>query len=227
MSVTAPTRRPDAAPVDTWPQVNLLPAEVTQGRRLKSTKRLLVLALAVVLLVIALGYVGSLFLARHAASELTAAQAETTRLQDEKAQYAEVPQVLSDIATAEIARQQAMSSEILWPDYLEALRAVTPEGVSYDSISVAVGAPGQPYGGSTNPLSGTTIGQVAFTARSLTLPDTAAWIDAIEGVSGMSNPWFSSASISEEDGVVFYQVQASVDLLPSALSGRFEPEVEQ
>jgi Tfp pilus assembly protein PilN len=227
MSVTAPTRRPDAVPVDTWPQVNLLPSEVTAGRRLKSTKKLLVLVLAVVVLVAVLGYVGALILARQAADDLAVEQTEHARLLEEKAQYAEVPATLSGISLAESARMQAMAPEIMWPDYLEALRAVTPGGVSYDSMSVSVAAPGQVYSGSTNPLAGTTIGQVTFSARSVTLPDTAAWIESIEGVNGMANPWFSSASLTEEEGVVFYQVEASVDLLPSALSGRFEPEAGQ
>jgi Tfp pilus assembly protein PilN len=225
MSVATPIRRPEALPVDTWPQVNLLPAEVTRGRRLRSLKKLLVLALALVLLIATLGYAGALYLANRAADQLAAEQAENQDLLGQKAEYAEVPATLSAIAMAEMARQQAMAPEIVWPDYLEALRAVTPEGVSYDSMSVAVATPGQSYAGSTNPLAGTTIGQVTFSARSTTLPDTAAWIESIEGVSGLANPWFSSASLTEEEGVVFYQVSASVDLLPSALAGRFEPEV--
>lgn len=227
MSVVTPSRRPAAAPVLSWPQVNLLPPEVTRGRRLASVKRLLVLALALVVLLASLGYVGAVLLARGAADDLATAQADTARLQDEKSQYSEVPQTLGAIATAESARQQAMASEILWPGYLEALRAVTPEGVSYDSMAVTVGQPGQPFTGTTDPLApAAAIGQITFSARSLTLPDTASWIEAIEAVPGMSNPWFSSATLSEEEGVVFYQVAATVDLLPTALSGRFEPEAE-
>ena len=228
MSVVSPTRRPEAVPVNTWPQVNLLPGEVTQGRRLKSIKKLLIAALLVVVLIATLAYAGALWLASTAAADLAAEQAETARLQDEKAQYGEVPVVLGAISQAESARQQGMSGEILWPQYLEALRAVTPSGVSYDSMAVTVGAPGTPYGGTGNPLAAVdTIGQVSFTARSTTLPDTASWIDAIEGVKGMSDPWFSSASLTESEGVVYYQVEATVDLLPSALAGRFEPEVDQ
>lgn len=228
MSVAAPTRRPDAVPVDTWPQVNLLPSEVTQGRKLQSTKKLLVLLVAVVVLISALGYVGSLVLASQAADELAGVKAETARLQEEKAQYAEVPQVLGAIQRAESARMQATAGEILWPTYLEALRAVTPTGVSYDTLSVNVGSVAQPYAGSTDPLADmTAIGQVSFTARSATMPDTAAWIDDIGTVAGFSNPWFSSAAITEDDGVVYYQVEATVDLLPSVLAGRFFPEAEQ
>lgn len=227
MSVASPARR-DATPVATWPQVNLLPSEVTQGRRLKSIKRLLLLALLVVVLIATLAYAGAQWLARSAAAELASVQAETARLQEEKASYAEVPTTLGAISQAETARQQGMATEILWPSYLESLRAVTPTGVSYDSLSVTVGSASQPYAGSTDPLATPgSIGQVSFTARSTTVPDTAAWIDGISTVAGLQNPWFSSASRTEEDGVVYYQVEATVDLQPSALSGRFEPEVEQ
>lgn len=227
MSVVSPTRRPDSVAVRLWPQVNLLPEEVTRGRRLASLKKLLVALLLVVVLLAMLGYAGALWLAGTAADDLASVQSETARLQAEKEQYAEVPVTLSAIDAAESARQQAMSTEILWPDYLEAMRAVTPEGVSYDSITVNAGTPSQPYSGSLDALVAGSIGQISFTARSLTLPDTASWIEAFEAVPGFTNPWFSSATLSEEDGVVYYQVSATVDLLPSALSGRFEPEAQQ
>jgi Tfp pilus assembly protein PilN len=228
MSVVSPNRRAEATPVASWPQVNLLPSEVTAGRRLKSIKKLLVLALLVVVLLATLGYAGALWLANSAAEDLRQVQAETTRLQEEKATYAEVPQTLSAISQAETARQQAMAPEILWPDYLESLRATTPAGVSYDSLSVNVGTANQPWAGSTDPLAtGASIGQVAFSVRSTQLPDTAAWIDAISAVKGLENPWFANATLTEEDGVVYYQVDATVDLLPSALSGRYEPEAQQ
>lgn len=227
MSVVSPARRADATPVATWPQVNLLPSEVTAGRRLQSIKKLLVLALMVVLLLVMLGYAGATWLAGRAAEDLATVQADTTRLQTEKQQYAEVPQTLSAIAAAESARQQAMATEILWPDYLEAMRAVTPTGVSYETLAVNAGSPSQPYVGTADGLNEVAIGQITFTARSLTLPDTAAWIDSIETVPGLANPWFSSATLSEEEGVVYYQVAATVDLLPTALSGRFEPEAAQ
>lgn len=228
MSVTSPVRRaPEVVQGATWPQVNLLPTEVTQGRRLRSIKKLLVLGLLLVVLVATAGYGGALWLAGNAADDLAGVQEETTRLQAEKEVYAEVPATLSAIDQAETARRQGMATEILWPDYLEALRAVTPTGVSYDALSVSAGTPAQPYVGSTDPLAPGAIGQITFTARSLTLPDTGAWIDAINTVKGLSNPWFSSASLTEDDGIVYYQVQATVDLHPSALSGRFEPEADQ
>lgn len=228
MSVVTPTRRPGSVPVDTWPQVNLLPGEVTQGRRLKSVKRLLGLALLVVVLIATLAYAGALWMANAAASELQTEKDQTARLQEEKTQYSEVPVVLGQIGEAETARQAGMSSEILWPSYIEALRAKTPTGVSYDSMVVTVGTAAQPYSGSTNPLGDpTAIGQISFSARSATLPDTAAWIEAIESVQGFSDPWFSTATVTEQDGTSYYQMEATVDLLPSALSGRYEPEAGQ
>lgn len=228
MSVISPARRAaEVVEVTRWPQVNLLPTEVTRGRRLTAIKKILVLVLLLVLLIATAAYAGALWLAGNAADDLAGVQDDTTRLQADKATYAEVPATLSAISQAETARQQGMATEILWPDYLEALRAVTPTGVSYDTLTVNVGTPTQPYVGSTDPLAPGAIGQVTFTARSLTLPDTGAWIDAITTVKGLSNPWFSSASLTEDEGVVYYQVEATVDLQPSALSGRFEPEADQ
>lgn len=203
--------------VVTYPQVNLLPPEVTQGRKQKSTKRLLLLALLLVILVAVLGYAAALWSANQAADQLADAQAETTRLQAEKATYAEVPQVLNQIDQVKAARIVGTATEVDWTQYIEALRAVTPEGVSYDSMTVS----SVENGAAVNPFVTDSIGTISFTARSLTLPDTAAWVTAIEPLPGLSEPWFSSATRTEEDGVTFYTVEGTVNVESTALTQRF------
>jgi Tfp pilus assembly protein PilN len=210
-----------------WPQVDLLPQEIRDARKLRGTqKRLGVLLLVIVLLAMA-GYAGTLFLAAQARTDLADAQAETQRLTTEQAKYAEVPLTLGQIAEVEGAMLSGTSTEVLWAPYLSALQAVTPAGVTYDSVITDTGSPMAPWAGSISELQLPAVGQITFTARAASLPDTAAWTDALATVPGFSNPWFSTATLSDEDGAVFFQVSGTVDILPSAYANRFAPATEE
>jgi len=60
------------------------------------------------------------------------------------------------------------------------------------------------------------------------LPDTAAWLDALAPVVGLSDPEFSSAMIKgdSDSGMVFYAVTGSVDVTLDGLAARFVPTEE-
>jgi Tfp pilus assembly protein PilN len=202
-----------------WPQVDLLPPEVREGRKLKSTKRSLLFTVLGVVVVVTVAAGVAFFSAAAASSELTTVQGDTAVLLAEQTKYAEVPQVLGQISNAEAARQAGMSTEIF-----EALRAVTPAGVSYDDLTVAAATPVAAAPAATDVLAGASIGQIAFTARSTTLPDMSAWMDAISTVSGLADPWFTSAALTDDNGAIYYKVSATVSIRDSALAHRFVPE---
>lgn len=209
------------------PQVNLLPPEVGQGRKLSATKRSLVYGVAGVLVLTVAGTGGALLSAASARSELAGVQDETATLLAEQATYAAVPQVLARISSAEAARQAGMATEIRWKPYLESLRAVTPPGVSYDTMAVNAATPLAPAPVSADALAVPGVGQITFTARSLVLPDISAWIDAINTVPGLGDAWFTSATLTDEDGVTFYTVSATVEIRDSALSRSYAPKEGQ
>jgi hypothetical protein len=78
--------------------------------------------------------------------------------------------------------------------------------------------------GSTDTLASASVGQIAFTARSATLPDMSAWLDAISTVPGLGDPWFTSAALTDAEGNVYYQVAATVSVRDTAYAHRFAPE---
>ena len=212
----------------TLPQVNLLPPEVRAARGLQTTKRWLGLFLVLTLVICAAGYALALVVKGSADGELTEAQDETARLQAEQAKYAEVPLVLNALTQVETARQLGMSTEIQWKPYLDAITAVLPEGVSIETFQVVQDTP-MTVSSTTSTMTGMgavlPVGGITFTGRTSTLPDTAAWIDALNSVPGFAGAWVSSATITDEDGV-FYTVASSVVLTSEAYSGRFEPTEE-
>lgn len=208
-------------PTGLWPQVNVMPPEVGAGRRLKRTKKLLAFVVTGVLALCALGYAGSLFLASAAATDLENVQQDTARLTAEQAKYAEVPQVLGAITKVETARRLGTATEIAWTPYLNAIRAVTPASVSLDSLAVSAADPLLQQPASTNVLAASSLGAITFTARSKTVINTSDWLDALDAVPGLADAWFSAETLTEENGVSYFQVNATVQINSTALANRF------
>lgn len=207
------------------PQVNLLPPEVRAARGLQSIKRWLVIALLLVVVLCALAWMYAQSVASSAESDLQAAQQETARLTVEQTKYAEVPLVQRQLAESERAVQIGMSTEVLWTDYLNAIAAVLPEDVSIDTIGVSGATPMTAPVAPADPLQAPSLGQVAFGARSVAVPDTAELIDALNSIPGFSDAFVTSVRTeSDEVSGVFYAIQATVQYDTTALSERFEPK---
>lgn len=209
------------------PQVNLLPPEVTAARGLARIKRWLVLVVLVALLA-AVGIVALAMMAEQDANtELDREEQRTLDLRAEQAQYAEVPLVLDALRQAETARRIAMSTEVYWRPYFEAIAATAPEGVSIENVQLDSATPMQLHPPSADVLAGPAIGTITFTAQSETMPDLEAWVIALQGIPGFADPWFSQALVGETDGVVAYTVHATVQVTELALAERFDAVAEE
>jgi hypothetical protein len=203
-------------------QVNLLPPEVRAARGLKKTKQWLLISLVVTLLVAVGGWGLALISSVSAATDLVQAQDETTRLQTEQAKYAEVPQVLGALEQTKTSRTVGMSTEVQWKPYLDALSAVLPANVSIDNFQFTGATPVVPPTLPSNPLQDPSVGQILFTVRASVIPDTAAWIDAMNSVPGFSDAFVSSAAVTEDDTGIYYNMSGSVQVTDVAYSHRFD-----
>lgn len=203
------------------PQVNLLPPEVRAARTLRVVKRWLGISLVFVVVLLAGVFGLSLLRLGIAETELAAAQADTATLQNEEKKYAEVPAVLTALEAAETVRELGMSTEVSWKPYLDAVTAVLPAEVSLKTITYTGATPETPAATPASPLLKPSVGVLQFSGRSLTLPDTAAMIDALNSVPGFSDAWVTAAAITEADGTVFYEVESSVQVTDVAYAHRF------
>ncbi|MEN1973975.1 fimbrial assembly protein [Cellulomonas olei] len=224
MSTIAPDRKkekrqaPALAPL---PQVNLLPPEVRAARGLSRTKRMLGLLLVLVLVLLAGAYAFALIGRAAADEELADAQAQTAHWQAEAAKYSEVPVVLDALQSLDDARSVAMSTDVEWRPYLDAIATVLPEGATIQTLTVTMSSPMEGATAVADPLAGVSLGQLAFSTSVPSVPDTAAWIDALNGIPGFADAWVSSAQSADEDGTVRYTVESTVNVSISALSARF------
>ncbi|MGY4642603.1 PilN domain-containing protein [Cellulomonas sp. URHB0016] len=208
------------------PQVNLLPPEVKAARGLVNVKRWLGLSLVFVLAMAALTY-GFAFLENQAAQgELADAQQENQRLMQEQAKYAEVPAVLTELNRFEKARTLGMGADILWKSYLDSIAAVLPPGVSIDTFTISQATAWSAGQTVSDPLIEPGMGSILFTVRTSTLPDDAAWLDALNSIPGLGDATMSSAGLTQTEGAPYYAVTSSVQVLEPALSLRFIPTEE-
>ncbi|WP_225754488.1 fimbrial assembly protein [Actinotalea sp. Marseille-Q4924] len=207
--------------VSTLPQVNLLPPEVYAARTLTRVKRWL--AVVVVLaLIIAAGIVALSVMTQQAVDEeLAAEQLRTEALLEEQRQYAEVPVVLSQLDSIRTARELGMSTEVLWRDYISAIAASAPDSVSIETVSILAASPMEVPPAPLTPLDEAAVGTITFTANSLTVPDTAQWVEALGSVTGLTNAWFSSATITEDEELAYYTVTGTIQITEDARANRF------
>ena len=209
-------------------QVNLLPNEILQARSLKSLKRLLAVALLGVVAVLFAAVAAVVVMEKGAQDDLAEAQATTDILKIEEQKYAEVPRVLNALSTAKLARVTGFSTEVLWTPYLDAITAVIPAGASINSFAMSGATPMATEPPIANPLQTPRVNTINFSMRSLTLPDTADLIDGLDSIYGAGDAWVSNATITQaEDGTVYYDIAASVEIRSTAYANRFTGEVEQ
>jgi Tfp pilus assembly protein PilN len=208
------------------PQVNLLPQSVRAARGLRRTKRWLGVSLVATIVLCCAVYGLVLMSAAAADSDLADAQAETARLQNEQAKYAEVPQVLNALNQAKQARELGMSTDLSWSDYLNAIQGTLPPNVSIDTYLSTAATPMTASAISPDPLQPASVGQILFTARSSTVPDSAAWIDALDSIPGLAGATTSTVASSEDEGGVYYAVTVSVQITDKAYSHRFDANPE-
>lgn len=225
-------QRPTVPGAPPFPQVNLLPPEIRASRSLSAIKRVLALALVGVLVLLGATYAVIALQLAAAEDELADAQAETARLLAAQQEYAEVPQVLGQLDDATTARRLGMSTEILWREPLDKLVGTLPPGVFLTSVRVTGQTPVQAAPFSTNPLLGQSVATIEFTGRSLTLPDTSAWIEALETIPSWQDAFVTSVAVTEGttgsmSGVTYYENTGTVQVTADAWALRFEQTEEE
>lgn len=207
-------------------QVNLLPPEVRSRRALGQVKLRLGLGLLVVLLLVGVGFVWASFQERNATSDLDAAKSDVQDLVSQQAKYAEVPEVKGKVAAAEAARLFGMSTEVLWSDYLGRLALALPAGAKIETIVSTMPSPMEAGAVESNPLAQPGVGTLTFTTRSPTVPDAAAWIEALDAIPGFSDATYSVAEIQDDEGTAYYATTSVVQVNQTAFAGRFAADEE-
>ena len=205
------------------PRVNLLPPEIGQAAAFKRTQLGSGLALGAVVLLLGAGFGLAVMDANRAADELATEQATTQQLTTEKGKYARVTEVHNEVEAVRGARQIAMTTDVLWSRQLDQIVTELPADMALKSLTVAFDADGG-TAAATNPLNDpNTVGAISIEAYGPNHITTAAWLEAAAKHPGFANPYYSSSTYTDENGLVRTLASSNVRFTPEIYSGRYEP----
>jgi hypothetical protein len=201
------------------PRVHLLPREIDEQRKQRTVRRLLLLALAIVLLAVVGGmaFVSAGLLAAN--NTQAAEQPRAAQISREIAKYGAVTSVQSQVQAIKAIQPLATSGEVLWTPFLTAVKAVLPADTTIISFKTALataavaGAPPAAI-----PLSVDHVATVTVTGEG-PQASVQAWLAQLPSVKGvvLSSP--SAVTLNQQTGL--YDGTAQLQLGKSIVASRF------
>lgn len=202
------------------PRVDLMPASVASADSFRRVQVGLAAALGLVVVGAAAATVLAGAQVDRAQGELAAEQARTTTLQQQEAQYADVPLVRAQLDALTTARTAALGDEVLWYRYSAHLSGALPQSMRLTSLQMSsTPAAVDPATGVATVASDTPVGSMTLSLDGSTVPDSAALLDVLDATPGLAGPWADSTTVDPTSGDT--TVAAHVDVSSAALSGRW------
>lgn len=217
---TAPKKSARIIEIGGDPRVDLLPPEVRAERRAASNVRRSWAAVASLAVVVLLGVSGVSLYAATAATELSAAQSQTSALFAQQQKYGDVRTVQEKSNLIKAAQSVGGSTEIDWNAYLAKVQATLPSDVTITAVSLDSASPLLPYLQASGPLQGSRIATVTFTASSPTLPSLPTWLDGLGKLPGFADA--TPGAVAFSDGT--YTSTVTMHITDAAYSGRYTPK---
>jgi Tfp pilus assembly protein PilN len=200
--------------------VNLVPPAALAVRARRRTRLVAEVAVGGCLVGLALGYLALIGVRGGAEAALTEAQAKRDQVAAQIEAHAEVLATEKELTRTQLALASAMVYEVGWVRLVTQLQDTLPEGAVITDLSAVTTAAGLELPEPVNLLAPQGIGEVTLTARIATLPDVAAWTDALAEVPGLSEVTPEVAILEAEEGGS-YQVTFVIQLNLDALDNPF------
>ena len=199
-------------------RVDLLPPEVRFVRKAKIIHRRLGFVVFLVVILMAGGIALVRAQAIQAQVNLSIEQANTASLLMQQRKFGQVQKVQNAIASIQAAQQVGTSTEINWEQYLSSVQATLPPNVTLDTVNIDSATPFAPYTQATAPLQGSRIATLSFTAKSSTLPEVPAWLNALTTLPGYADA--SPGSVTR-NATGTYSVSITMHINQAAFTHRF------
>ncbi|GAB4067624.1 hypothetical protein GCM10028777_24180 [Angustibacter speluncae] len=204
------------------PRVNLLPPEILAERRLRRTQLGLAAVVLAVTGLVAGGFVLSAASVAQAEDALADEQSVTNDLLAEQAKYSEVPKVIAEVEAAQAGRETAMSSDVLWFDYLSHLSASYPENVWVKDLTVTAAPASATAVPDPTGLVTPGIATISVSGTARSHDDVAAWLDVLDATPGFADATYSVAARNDIETTALVDFSSTVTVTEDALSHRFE-----
>jgi hypothetical protein len=212
-------RKTESLSIGGEPRVDLLPPEVRAERNAGALRRRLGFGV-IVLIALAVGGSGVAGIqAIQAQVSLITEQTRTASLLLQQKKYIQVRSVQDEVGLIQAAQQVGTSTEIDWKKYLSEVQATLPANVTLDTVKIDSASPLTEYTQATAPLQGSRVATLSFTAKSPTLPEVPAWLDALSALPGFTDA--SPGSVTRDDATGVYTVDITMHINQAAYTNRF------
>jgi type II secretory pathway pseudopilin PulG len=188
---------------------DLLPREVVAVRRGRTTRFVSIGIVLIAVLGVVAGYVLSSAGRSTATDELATAQDRTTSLQNQVKQYTDVAATQAQATALRNTLAHLMATDAPWSALLGALDGIHGGAISYTTVHVSSVDP--TAAATTTSATPGAIGTLTIDGKGPDKPAIAAFVDALSGLTGIANPFLTSAT-QTDDGSFTFTVQA--DLTP-------------
>jgi Tfp pilus assembly protein PilN len=204
---------------------NLIPGEIVEARRVRKIKRVVLSALAGVVVLLAAWYGVSYYQTSMARGDLSRAEQRAEALRREQKAFDELVRTQAESQAIRAQLSVLLANDLQWAGLVTAVRAAAPAGVEIIGLTCSVaqtgGQPARNAGGELpNRGAEPVIGTVTVTGLASSKPSVAAYVDALGTVAGLANPLLNSAT--QEGSRVRFTVD--LNITRAALGGRFTPK---
>ena len=204
-----------ATRISTLPQVNLLPPEIAEKRKLQQVQAGVVVAVVLSLGVVAFLDIQGGHSVSDAKAKVSTATNDGARLTRELATYSDVKATASELEASQALLNQAMSTEVEWSSYLADFSVILPTTTWVTSMTMtSTVAPGTLASPQQAPP---TIGTVSVQGIALKYNNLADWLDSLKPEKGLEGVYFSNATEQYIGSTKTVGFQASANVTSDAL----------
>jgi Tfp pilus assembly protein PilN len=173
-------------------RINLLPTEIKERQRIRRRGGLVAALGVVVLAGLGAFYFLQQVRLNDLKADLTAQEAENSRLQAEIAELQEFDQQQQELAASQDLLNTLLADEVRWSGVLRDISLVIPGQTWLTTVN---GQITQVEGAAETTTGETTglIGQLSFNGFGLSHRAVALWLTRLEDVEGFANPWVSTS----------------------------------
>lgn len=206
-------------------QINLLPPEIAEKRRVRQQTGLLGLGFVVFLVLL-----GAIWFVRQSTlhqeeERLAALVAQKDELQTKVDALQEFALLEQTVTQKRATLATAMVNDVAWSRLLVELSMVIPGDSWLTAFSGTAATPTTPAAGPGAPAAGApaaAIGTLSFTAITFDFPGVAKWITRLQELDSLQTIWVPSAAKAELAGRDIINYSSTAELSKAAASGRYQ-----
>jgi hypothetical protein len=189
---------------------NLIPPEILQARRVRAVRRIVALALCLVVLLGAVGYAFAFYRSHEAEQTLAAEQSRTSQLLARQKQYAGVTRLQGSVAAVRTELSRLLGSDVDVSALVGSIVRQLPAGATVSQLAVTMTPPVDAQGRAAV-ASGTAtldtsghphIGLISITGQAVRVTDVSTLVDRLSALPGFIDP-YPTSNTTNDKGTLF------------------------